>query len=125
MRLMHGRRNRIDGSHRHPRRVCRVDAHLQMSSEGRCQPDMIVKALQFTTEDLNLAGRYLDRVATMSPGPATKITASIKLLIFFPEEPVDDRFLARQRKAKLKGYVQTLGVNARSTRPGHWWAWSS
>ncbi len=36
------------------------------------------------------------------------ITPRIKPSGFFPEEAVDDLFLARQRKAKLEGYVQTL-----------------
>lgn len=38
------------------------------------------------------------------------ITPRIKPSGFFPEEAVDDLFLARQRKAKLEGYVQTLAA---------------
>ena len=39
------------------------------------------------------------------------ITPRIKPSSFFPEEEaVDDLFLARQRKAKLEGYVQTLAA---------------
>lgn len=38
------------------------------------------------------------------------ITPRMKPSSFFPEEAVDDLFLARQRKAKLEGYVQMLAA---------------
>jgi hypothetical protein len=38
------------------------------------------------------------------------ITPRTKPPSFFPDEVVDDLFVAQQRKAKLEGYVQTLAA---------------
>ncbi len=44
------------------------------------------------------------------------ITPRIKPSCFFPEEAVDDLFLARQRKAKLEDDVQTLAATVALVR---------